>query len=226
MAVPFLELWFGSDHENAGEHGRTLTRSGTHSVRPATGARDHVRDSVLVRRFREGDGTAYPDAIHTYYPWLRGVALRFVASELAAEEIVDGAFARAWESRNSFAPDTTLAVFLFVAVRNAALNHVKHDAIVERQLGRVAADHAPGMGAPPAQADVALEQQELVEAVWRAVGALPERARLVITLRWRDQLDWPAVAAAMGTSLAAVQMQHSRALKMLRTQLPGYFASI
>jgi RNA polymerase sigma-70 factor (ECF subfamily) len=218
MAVPLIELWFGA--------GDSDTASSAPS-RDAAGFRGHTTtemDEALVRRLRADDGTAYTDAIRAYYEWLYDVARRFVGSDVVAEEIVDGAFERVWERRSSLAPDTTLAVLLFVAVRNAALNTVKHDAVVERGLRLMAStETTPGMGMPPERADLMVEHEELIASVWRAIDGLRDPARAILTLRWREQLEWPAIAAALGMSLAAVQMQHSRALKALRLNLPQYF---
>jgi RNA polymerase sigma-70 factor (ECF subfamily) len=119
--------------------------------------------------------------------------------------------------------ETTLAVYLFVAVRNASLDRIKHDRVVQRQLdGTDSFDTPPGMGATPALPDRHIEQQDVTAAVWRAVETLPERARAIMVLRWREQQDWNAIAAALGMTVTAAQVQHTRALKQLREWLPGY----
>src|SRR4051812_23757931 len=107
MALPLTELLldaFGPDNDSgapggAGSFGRPSLRRDSSP---------DVLDAALVRRLRAGDGSAYEDAIRTYYEWLRGVAMRFVGSSVAAEEIVDGAFVRAWERRESFTLETRL----------------------------------------------------------------------------------------------------------------------
>jgi RNA polymerase sigma-70 factor (ECF subfamily) len=149
------------------------------------------------------------------------VAVSYVRSEVTAEDVVDGVFARVWERRDALQPETRLGVYLLVAVRRAALDVVRHGATV-RRLVVSRGDEVPGMGSAPGLADAMAEHDEVIALVWRAIDALPERARLVMMLRWREQWDWPRVAEALGVSVAAAQMQHTRALKTLREQLPRY----
>jgi RNA polymerase sigma factor (sigma-70 family) len=78
------------------------------------------------------------------------------------------------------------------------------------------------MGSEPEPIDVRVEHEEVLTLVWRAIDTLPERARLVMMLRWQEHWEWPQIAEALGVSVPAAQMQHARALKVLREQLPKY----
>jgi RNA polymerase sigma-70 factor (ECF subfamily) len=218
MALPITELLLAAysaaedgDHAHDNERRRAARTHTTTST---------VDDADLVRRFRAGDGAAYEAAIRAYYEWLRAVAFGYVRSDVLAEEIVDSAFARAWERRGALAVDTRLSVYLFVAVRHAALNHVKRDAMARRRLALASTNEIPpGMGRAPAGPDVDVEHAEVIAAVWRAIETLPERTQAILALRWREQRDWPEIALQLGMSQGAVQMQHSRALKVLRKRL-------
>ena len=71
----------------------------------------------------------------------------------------------------------------------------------------------------PDRADVELEREDLRARVTAAVESLPERCRLVMHLRWRDQLRHAEIAAIMGISVKGVEMQLSRGLRALRALL-------
>jgi RNA polymerase sigma-70 factor (ECF subfamily) len=186
-----------------------------------------ARDAELVAQLRRGDGDAYEEAIRAYYAWLHAVAMSYVASPVIAEDIVDGAFERMWERHELLAPETRLAVYLFVSVRNASLDRLKHEAMAQRRLRQsVVADAPLGMGAAPERVDLHVEQDDVVATIWQAIESLSERARAIMVLRWREQREWAEIADALGMTLAAVQMQHSRALKQLRERLPEYLREL
>jgi RNA polymerase sigma-19 factor, ECF subfamily len=52
-----------------------------------------------------------------------------------------------------------------------------------------------------------------------ALESLPERCRLVMHLRWRDQLRHAEIASVMGISVKGVEMQLARGLRALRALL-------
>ncbi|SFL60031.1 RNA polymerase sigma-70 factor, sigma-E family [Streptomyces pini] len=60
------------------------------------------------------------------------------------------------------------------------------------------------------------EQQAVRDAVWRAVLALPERQRAMVTLRYYEDLSEAQTAAVLGVSVGTVKSAVSRALAKLR----------
>jgi RNA polymerase sigma-70 factor (ECF subfamily) len=80
------------------------------------------------------------------------------------------------------------------------------------------------MGVPTASPDAAVADQDTRTILWRAIAELPERQREVLTLRWQHELAWDDIAHALGATSAAVQMQHSRAIRALRAKLTDYLA--
>ena len=64
--------------------------------------------------------------------------------------------------------------------------------------------------------DAALEQSELRSRLDAALAALPERCRLVMHLRWREQLRHAEIASVMGISVKGVENQLARGLAAIR----------
>jgi len=71
---------------------------------------------------------------------------------------------------------------------------------------------------PPEVADAALERADLRARLDAALESLPERCRLVMHLRWRDQMRHAEIAAVMGISVKGVEIQLARGLRAIRAR--------
>jgi len=67
--------------------------------------------------------------------------------------------------------------------------------------------------------ETSLLQDESRERVTLALEALPEAARHVLLLKFRDGRSGPEIAAALGVSLEAAWQKLSRAMKLLKSHL-------
>jgi RNA polymerase sigma-70 factor (ECF subfamily) len=178
-----------------------------------------MTDRELVERVRAGSQGAFEQLFRAHYDALVAFARRYVRDASSAEDLVQGLFADLWTRRDAWEIRTSVRAYLFTAVRNRALN-ARRRGLIERDWDDAAgrADTDAIQWSPPA-ADAELERREARTGVARALAALPERCRLVMQLRWRDQLSYAEIAEAMGISVKGVENQLSRGLKALREKL-------
>jgi len=166
-----------------------------------------------LAQIRAGDPLAFERAFRAYHASLCQFAYRYVRSREVAEELVHDVFAKLWESRRRLDVRDSLKSYLYSAVRNHAISHLRH-ALVERHWreGEVQGEAHHDLN----DADRLLESEELVGAVQRVLESLPERCRLALTLRWQRQMSYAEVAEAMGISVKTVEIYVSRGLAALR----------
>jgi RNA polymerase sigma-70 factor (family 1) len=176
-------------------------------------------DSTLVTRIRAGDEAAFEQLFRRYYNPLCVFGTRYVRAPDLAEELVESVFARIWEQRLGWEVRGSLTAYLYAAVRHRALDHRRHEAIQGRMRERTP---VPGMGQARHGPEQVCEANELEAAVRAAVERLPERCRLVFTLRWQHQLSYAEIAETLGIATKTVETQMNRALKALREQLRPY----
>jgi len=67
-----------------------------------------------------------------------------------------------------------------------------------------------------ARCDDLLDEVERRNRLRAAIEALPERCRLVMQLRWEEQLSHAEIADVLGISVKGVERQLSRGLQFLR----------
>jgi RNA polymerase sigma factor (sigma-70 family) len=60
---------------------------------------------------------------------------------------------------------------------------------------------------------------DLLERLHRAVSALPDRQRQVVTLYYLEGLSWPEVGERIGLAEGTLRFHHRRAMAALRLEL-------
>lgn len=188
---------------------------------------DAAISDVTLRQLRNDDVRAFEAVFRRYYRALYNFAYPYVRSRDTAEELVQDVFCRLWERRRTAVPVSTgeegadaLRAYLYRAVRNAALNWLRHRQVEQRFYDSVdETAKPPGMGAAPPSADVAIQSEETRLLVDRAIATLPEPYREVLELRAKHQLSYPEIAEVLQVPLKTVETRVTRAFRSLREAL-------
>jgi RNA polymerase sigma-70 factor (ECF subfamily) len=182
--------------------------------------------ALSLQRLRDGDPRAFEVLFHSYYEALYNFAYPYVHAREIAEELVQDVFCRLWERRAALpAPtgDNDLDVirgYLYRSVRNAAVSWLRHQRVA-RRLSLTTDITPPGMGTTMPRTDAAVYTDEVQTLLQRAVAALPEHYRQVLSLRSEHHLSYPEIAATLGIPLKTVESRMTRAFRALREALDG-----
>jgi RNA polymerase sigma-70 factor (ECF subfamily) len=127
----------------------------------------------------------------------------------AASDAVDEAFARAFARRERVETMASPAGWLLTV----ALNVARRGKVRGRR--RVLAE----AGALAAQGRAWIDPADPRFDLWAAVGALPERERTAVALRYLGDLTEPQIAQVMGIAVGTVGASLTSARRKLATQL-------
>jgi RNA polymerase sigma-70 factor (ECF subfamily) len=133
------------------------------------------------------------------------VAASVTGDSERARDAVQDAFATAVRKRRSFRGEGPLEAWVWRIVLNAA----RSDARASRSTAAYEESH-PSNGRPADVAELRL-----------ALSRLPERQRTAVFLRYYADLDYAAIAEALGISPGTVAATLSAAHAALRTRLEG-----
>jgi RNA polymerase sigma-19 factor, ECF subfamily len=168
-------------------------------------------------RIRAGDEAAFEAMFRTHYDGLCRYVAHFLGSRDAAEDVVQGVFARIWEDRAHCVVRDPQS-YLYAAVRRHATSQFRR-AAVRRRAAPLLALEAAGRAAATPEADVAFEALELRRRLERALAALPPRTRAAFVLSRGEGLSYREVASRMAISPKTIGVHISRALTVLRRAL-------
>lgn len=168
----------------------------------------------------DGDAAAFEALFHAFYDRLCDYAETYVRSSHTAEEIVDDVFLALWARRDRLRLERSVAGYLYVAVRNRALSHLRRSSterqFAEREETRWRQDR-------PERNDVeeSVRSRELFALAERAIADLPPRVRETYLLFYRHGRSYAEIADMMGVSVRTVENQLARSLKRLWLALHG-----
>ncbi|MDP3462158.1 MAG: RNA polymerase sigma-70 factor [Bacteroidales bacterium] len=172
----------------------------------------------LIQGLTKGDRRVFEEIFNTYYAPLCSYCLRYVSGPEEAEEIVQDLFFKLWVKRNELAINTSLQAYLYRAVRNYALNYLKH-----KKTHKEFEDY---VGFQTQQTSVnpvsGLEEDEMQHIMKLAVLSLPEKRREIFEMSRYDGLKNAEIAEKLNLSLKTVENQMTRAFEQLRVVLREY----
>ena len=176
-------------------------------------------DDELLMRLRNGDEQAFA----TLYKRRQGAIFRFAlhmnASTAVAEDITQEVFLALLREECGYDKERgTLSGYLFGIARKLVLRNV------ERGRVDVPLESESDEGAPRELAVIddplaGLTRHEAIEALRRAVQALPRRYREVVVLCDLEELDYADAAVALGCPIGTVRSRMHRARALLLEKL-------
>lgn len=162
--------------------------------------------------------SAFEAVVETHYRPLCVFAESYVHAPDVAEEIVQDVLLWLWR-RHEVQP-TGLVAYVYTAVRNRSLNHVRHQRRVDRWTTSAGVDlRVAGIGQPTPGPEEVVARQEASDELWRAIGRLPARRREVVVLRWLNDLSYAEIAEITGLTIKAVETTLYKAITTLRRDL-------
>jgi RNA polymerase sigma-70 factor (ECF subfamily) len=177
-----------------------------------------LSETVLYKRMKEGDHTAFEIIFRSYYAGLVVFSNQFLQDRDAAEELVQGFFVTLWEKRRQINENAAVRSYLFTSIRNRSLNYLKHKSVekdVLEKLEELASSH------PVFYENVYL-RKELRIRILESIEALPPRAREVFIMSRNQGMSNDEIADKLQISKRTVEKHISQALKALRKNLVDY----
>lgn len=177
-------------------------------------------DFDLLQRLRRGDESAFLELYRRRQGAIYRFALHLSGSPSAAEDIVQEVFITLLRGDLGFNPERgTLSGYLFGIARKQALRLVERtrfDCAIDGEGG-----DEPVMPQLAVDADPLKEytHRESLEALRKAVAALPRRYREVVVLCDLEEVDYADAATALGCPIGTVRSRLHRARALLLDKL-------
>lgn len=147
-----------------------------------------------------------------YHRSLLYFAKSMVRDQETAEELVADSFVKLWQRRETFENTDKVKAFLYIATKNACLNHL-NSAHARQAFDGEALDVLQSVD-PDSYAQ--LVRAELMQQIYDEVMKLPEKQREVFRLTFFEDLDTDEIGERLGMTPTAIFANRSRAVEALR----------
>ena len=149
-----------------------------------------------------------------YYLPVKSYAFRYVAHDGVAEDLTQDVFLKLWERRGDFNSPLAARSFLYTSVRNASLDHLKHQEVKRRNESQLRSRYTEK------EDEGFILEEEVHTLIYNAIEALSQQARRVVILTMEGASN-TEIAEKLNISVNTVKTVKLRAYKTLRVQLKG-----
>jgi RNA polymerase sigma-70 factor (family 1) len=190
--------------------GKSYSRFGEERVLSGNG----LGDGFLFS-FNHNSEKAFGGVYERLYGSTFYFARRFVDPDTACD-ITSDAFYKLWVQDKDFKSLQAIKVFLQVVVRNACINHLKHEKLVEDVHSRMDFEEE-------ATTEMMMDDAEtlLLQKIYAQIEKLPAQAKRIFKMAYLEGLRERQIAKLLHLSENTVRNQKARALKLLRIAVLG-----
>jgi RNA polymerase sigma-70 factor, ECF subfamily len=165
-----------------------------------------------IRRAQRGDAQAFAELVTAYEVPVFNYILRTIGDRALAEDLTQDVFVRIYHGLAGFSLRCRFTTWLFQVAKNRVLDELRAR---ERRPHPDALDDV----APLEVVDAPPERIEMIDALWRAVGALNADLKMALLLRDVVGLSYAEIADSLEITLATVKWRIYKAREEVQLAL-------
>jgi len=169
----------------------------------------------MLFRQPENREKAFTAIIRKYQERLYWHIRRMVADHDDTDDVLQNVFIKVWNGLDNFREDSRLYTWLYRIATNESLSFLE-------QLKRRAVVSMDGMGEAlqdKIRADAHFDASKLEWKLQLAIQELPEKQRLVFSLRYYDEMPYQEMSQVLETSEGALKASYHHAAKKIEDYL-------
>ncbi len=170
-----------------------------------------MKDIDLVKRFQNGEEQAFDELVKKHYSTTHNLLIRLSGNSMDADDLCQETFIRVYRSLRKFKAQSQFSTWLYRIATNVANSHHRKEKV--RQLLSFGND-------PETMAvDEPTEPRELDPEMWDAIHNLPQKQKMVLTLRIFQELSFKVVASILNMSENSAKVNYHHAIQRLKEKL-------
>lgn len=179
-----------------------------------------MSDEEIISLYNEGrQERAFNEIVNNYSERLYWHVRHFVLSHEDADDLLQEIFVKVWAALPSYRGEAQLFTWLYRIATNETLNFLRKqkirsvlsfqslDASLEKKI-----DDDPYFNGDDAQ-----------RVLLKAVNRLPEKQKLVFTMRYYDEMKYSDIAAILHTSEGSLKASYHIAYEKIKAELKKHF---
>jgi RNA polymerase sigma-70 factor (ECF subfamily) len=153
--------------------------------------------------------TDFADLVRRHQAMVFSIALHFLADYSVAEELAQDVFVQLHKNLANLESEAHVTFWLRRVTAHRCIDHKRR-----RKPAHVSLEEGPEPSVPACSSDPFLERR-----LRQYVASLPEKARLVVILRYQEDMSPEDIAQVLSMPVATVKSHLQRSLAMLREKV-------
>jgi RNA polymerase sigma-70 factor, ECF subfamily len=153
------------------------------------------------------NGAGFAELVREHQAMVFSIAFRFLRDRTVAEELAQDVFLRLYRELPRLESPEHIKFWLRKVITHRAMDYVR----AAHRRREFAMDELPEPAVRPKEGDPLLQA-----SLRKLVASLPNEARMVIVLRYEEEMEPQEIAEVLGLPLATVKSRLRRSLVLLR----------
>lgn len=170
-------------------------------------------DLELIEAFCEGEIASFNELVRRYQEKVYWIARRVVGTHADADDVVQDVFVKVYERLKDFRAESGFYTWVYRITVNVSLNALRKkrikDFVQYDELENILEDDT-------GSADTSTLQNEYVRILEEAIRRLPEKQKLVFTMRYYDEVPYEEMSKILNKSVGGLKANYFHALKKIQ----------
>ncbi len=179
-----------------------------------------MTDEKIIELFSGGrQEEAFRGIVDAYTERLYWHVRRFLCSHEDTNDLLQDIFIKIWSALPSFRGEARLYTWIYRVATNEVLNHLRK----QKFKALISLDSASTLLERKIDEDISFNGDELQRELHKAIQRLPEKQRIVFSLRYFDEMKYEEISEITDTSVGALKASYHHAYTKIKDELQKRF---
>ena len=176
-----------------------------------------IAEETLVHELKqkESQAKAFEVLVNTYKERLYWHIRRIVLDHDDADDVLQNTFIKVYKNIEGFKGDSKLYSWIYRIATNESLTFLKQKS---KKMG-IGDEELKTKMVENLQSDVYFEGDEIQLKLQKALATLPDRQKLVFTMKYFQEMKYEEISEVLETSVGALKASYHLAVKKIETYL-------
>ncbi|MFA6410840.1 MAG: RNA polymerase sigma factor [Candidatus Buchananbacteria bacterium] len=184
---------------------------------------DSITDDLLIKKYlKSGDEESLRFLFSQYLKIVYNFSFYYLGNYADAQDVTQEVFIKVWRNLKKFDTSKNFKVWVLTIAKNTCLDFLKK----KKNIPFSAFEDEKGdnvlletLADPEPMPDEIFAQKDVADFVSSALEQLPANYRVVLSLYYKEQLNFREISEALAEPINTVKSRHRRALILLKTNL-------
>jgi RNA polymerase sigma-70 factor (ECF subfamily) len=162
---------------------------------------------------------AFNGIVNAYTERLYWHVRRFLCSHEDTNDLLQDIFIKIWAALPGFRGEARLYTWLYRIATNEVLNHLRK----QKFKALVSLDSASGILERKIDEDAYFNGDQMQRELHKAIQRLPEKQRIVFSLRYFDEMKYEDISEITDTTVGALKASYHHAYNKIKDDLQKIF---